>query len=64
MTKEPPKRASERLIGGLGGTLSTAELQQARAAYGEYRVQFESGEAEGERKSFDDFIATMWKKKQ
>jgi hypothetical protein len=52
--------ASQKILGGLGGTLSTSELAKARAAYTDYAVKFDTEGGSGDRMTFDEF-AKQWK---
>ncbi len=61
LTQEEKSGASKTIMGGLGGTLSTADLIRARKAYNDYAVEHDAG-ASGDRLSFEEWVTTHWKK--
>jgi hypothetical protein len=61
MTKEPgAKRASESIIGGLGGVIPTKDLPAAHSAYQEYAIDYNGPEEQ--RMPFEEWVRTSWKK--
>lgn len=60
LMKERESGAAETIMGGLGGTLSTAELMKARRAYNDYAVEADTGG--GDRLTFDEFVRQKWAK--
>ena len=59
---KPQGEAMNTIMGGLGGTLSTAELVKARAEYDQYRVGVETGG--GDRLTFEEWVQREYKPKK
>lgn len=60
LTKDEPERpATKTIMGGLGGTLSTAELIRARQAYTNYVADFDGN---GDRLGFEEWVTSVYKK--
>lgn len=53
--------ATKTIMGGLGGTLSTADLIRARQKYNDYVTDFDGN---GDRLAFEEWVTTMYKKGQ
>lgn len=60
LTQDRKAKASDAIMGGLGGTLSTAELMKARKAYGDYAINADT--SGGDRLTFEEFVQQVWKK--
>lgn len=56
---KPQGEAMESIMGGPGGTLSTADLKKAREAYGKYDTEIQT--SGGDRLTFEEFVDRVWK---
>lgn len=60
--EKPQGEAMNTIMGGPGGTLSTAELMKARVEYGRYAT--ESDAAGGDRLTFEEWVQREYKPKK
>ncbi len=61
LTREEKSGASKTIMGGLGGTISNADVQRARIAYGKFIDNHDASGAPGDRLSFEEYVERVWK---
>lgn len=59
LTQDKKPNPSESIMGGLGGTLSTADLQKARKAYADYNTEIQTNG--GAPLPFEEYVEKVWK---